>query len=35
MKNRFVSEWQAIYESNHVPQKGLPALAEAFVNHLR
>lgn len=35
MKHRFVSQWQATYKSNHVPPKDLPALAEAFVNHLR
>lgn len=35
MKQQFVSQWQDTYRKYNVPQKDLPALTQAFVNHLR
>jgi serine/threonine-protein kinase HipA len=34
MKKKFFSEWEQIYLRYNVPLKDLPALAEAFVNHI-
>lgn len=35
MKKQFVSAWEEVYLRHNVPKKDLPALQEAFVNHLR
>jgi serine/threonine-protein kinase HipA len=34
MKQTFISRWESVYTSCHVPKKDFSALAEAFVNHL-
>jgi serine/threonine-protein kinase HipA len=35
MQQTFLSRWETIFTACGVPQKDFPALAEAFVNHLR
>jgi len=35
MKTIFLSQWETTFTKSNVPKKDFPALAEAFVNHLR
>lgn len=35
MKRKFLSQWEPVYSRYNVPRKDFPALAEAFVNHLK
>ncbi len=35
MKTKFVSEWKNVFSRYNVPQKDLPTLAKALINHLQ